>query len=172
MRLLLLAALAASAAPAGAEVKFSSPGSFEVEAKAVVAATPAQTYAMLGRIGEWWSKDHTYSGNAANLSLDLRAGGCFCERLKGGGSVEHMRVVYAEPGKRLRLHGGLGPLQGEAVAGTLTWSLRAVPGGTEVTQSYVVGGYIRMGGDKLAAPVDAVLSQQLGHLQSRIARRR
>jgi uncharacterized protein YndB with AHSA1/START domain len=173
MRLALpiLTAAAASAAPAPAEVKSSSATGFEVEAKALVAATPAQTYAMLGRIGEWWERSHTYSGDAANLRLQLRPGGCFCERLKGGG-VEHMRVVYAEPGKRLRLQGGLGPLQGEAVAGTLTWTLKAVPGGTEVTQSYVVGGFVRGGADKLAAPVDMVLGQQLQGLRRRLAKGR
>ena len=169
MKYPLAALLLALAAPAAAEVKSATPTGFEVQSTLVVGATPEQTYIMLGRIGQWWGKDHTYSGDGANLSLDLRAGGCFCERLKGRGSVEHMRVVYAEPGKRLRLHGGLGPLQAEAVAGTLTWTLKAVPGGTEVTQSYVVGGFVRGGADKLAAPVDMVLGQQLQGLQRRLA---
>jgi uncharacterized protein YndB with AHSA1/START domain len=167
-----LALALAFATPAAAEVKSATPAGFEVQSTLVVAATPEQTYAMLGRIGQWWNKDHSWSGDAANLNLELRAGGCFCERLKAGGGVEHMRVVYAEPGKQLRLQGGLGPLQAEAVAGTLTWTLKAVPGGTEVTQNYVVGGYVRGGADKFAAPVDMVLGQQLAGLQGRLARGR
>jgi hypothetical protein len=105
------------------------------------------------------------------MSLKLKAGGCFCERVpKDRGSVEHMRVVQARPGQLLRLQGGLGPLQGEGATGTLTWSLKAVEGGTEVTQSYVVGGYIRFGAEKLAPLVDGVMTGQLKNLQSRLAR--
>jgi hypothetical protein len=59
---------------------------------------------------------HTFSRNAANLSLELHAGGCFCERLKNDGSVQHMQVVYVAPGEALRLRGALDPLQIEGVA--------------------------------------------------------
>lgn len=107
---------------------------------------------------------HTYSGDSGNLTLVLTAGQCFCERLSGGGSVEHMRVVYVEPGRTLRLQGGLGPLQAEAATGTLTFSLAPVAGGTQITQSYVVGGFVRGGADKLANPVDRVLAEQLDRL--------
>src|SRR5688572_11726646 len=87
--------LLAAAAPAAAEVKSATAGGFEVEARAIVAATPAETYRMLGRIGEWWNDGHTYSGKAANMSLKLEAGGCFCETIPAdGGTIEHMRVVY------------------------------------------------------------------------------
>jgi hypothetical protein len=40
-----------------------------------------------------------FSRDAANLSTELRAGGCFCERLKDGRSVQHLQVVYAAPRK-------------------------------------------------------------------------
>ena len=163
--------LLACASAAGAEVKSSSAAGFEVESKAVVAAAPADVYAKLGRVGDWWSSDHTYSGKAANMSLELKAGGCFCEVIpEGGGSIEHARVVYARPGATLRLQGGLGPLQQEAAQGTLTWSLKAVPGGTEVTQSYVVGGYVRGGADKFSKIVDQVLAEQLSRLQQSMAK--
>jgi uncharacterized protein YndB with AHSA1/START domain len=162
----------ASAAPGTAEVKSATAGGFEVEARATVAATPAQTYRMLGRIGEWWNDDHTYSGKAANMRLQLRAGGCFCETIPAdGGSIEHGRIIYARPGEALRLQGALGPLQPEAAIGTLTWSLKAVPGGTEVVQTYVAGGYVRGGADKLAPIVDRVMAEQLAGLQRRLARR-
>jgi len=164
MRKLIATGILALGTPASAEVKSSSGVGFEVQSSVTVPAAPAASYAMLGRIGEWWDPAHSYSGKGANLRLGLKAGDCFCERLDDGGSVEHMRVVQARPGSLLRLQGGLGPLQGEAVAGTLTWSLKPVAGGTQITQSYVVGGYVRGGAEKWAAPVDQVLSGQLQRL--------
>lgn len=161
----------AAAAPAEAAVKSSAAGGFTVESSAVVPASPAEVYAMLARVGEWWNGAHRYSGDAANLSLDPRAGGCFCERLpKEGGSVEHMRVVLAWPGRMLRLSGGLGPLQGEGVAGSLSWTLAPTAAGTEITQTYSVGGYVAGGADKLAPIVDQVLGEQLDRLKARLAR--
>lgn len=154
-----------------AEVKSSSPNGFEVETRSVVAAAPAETWAALVRVQDWWSDDHTYSGSAANLRLDPRAGGCFCETVpQDGGSIEHLRIVYARPGKTLRLHGGLGPLQAQGVAGTFTWALKAVPGGTEVTQTYIIGGNLRGGGEALAPAVDKMLAEQLGRLKAHLAR--
>lgn len=143
--------LAAASSAAQAEVKSASPSQFEVESKVTVAATPAETYAMLGQVGEWWNEAHTYSGSASNLWLDLKAGGCFCERVpKDGGTIEHLRIVYARPGAALRAQGGLGPPRAEAVTGTLSWTLKPVPGGTEVTQTYAVSGHARPGLEKLA----------------------
>ena len=170
-RSLCFALAAAFPGAAQAEVKSATPVGFEVESKAIVAATPAETYAMLGRIGEWWSSSHTYSGDAANMSLELKAGGCFCERIPAdGGTIEHGRIVYARPGQTLRLQGGLGPLLAEAAVGTLTWQLEPVGGGTEITQTYVAGGYIRGGADKLAPIADQVMSEQLNGLEKRLAK--
>ena len=161
----------AAAASAQAEVQSSSPTGFVLESKAVVPATPAEAYAALGRIGEWWNPAHTHSGDAANLSLDLRAGGCLCETVPSdGGTIEHLRVVHARPAQALRLQGGLGPLQAEGIAGSLTWSLKPVAGGTEITQTYVVGGHIRGGAEAYAGPVDSVLSEQLSRFQAYLAR--
>jgi hypothetical protein len=167
-KLIAVAAALALAPAAEAEVKSATDAGFETETKVVVSATPAETYAALSRIGDWWNPEHSYSGKAANLRLEARAGGCFCEVTDGGGTIEHMRVVYAQPGQTLRLQGGLGPLQAEAASGTLTWSLKAVEGGTEVTQSYVVGGYVRGGATKLAAIVDKVLAEQITRLKGRL----
>jgi hypothetical protein len=60
--------------------------------------------------------------------LHPRAGGCFCEVLPNleppdaapRGGAEHMRVVYAEDARVLRMIGALGPMQSEAVTGVLT----------------------------------------------------
>jgi uncharacterized protein YndB with AHSA1/START domain len=170
-RTLLLIAALGLAAPASSAVRSASPQGFALESKVVVAATPEASYAMLAKPADWWNPQHSYSGDSANLQLDARAGGCFCERLpKTAGGVEHMRVVLAWPVRLLRLQGGLGPLQAEGVTGSLTWTLKAVPGGTEITQTYIVGGYVGGGAEKLAPLVDQVMAEQLGRLQARLAR--
>ena len=160
--LLLATGLAGSAE---AEVKSVAPSGFEIVETMTIHARPEQVYAALGKIGQWWSSSHTFSRDASNLSLDLKAGGCLCERLKDGGSVQHLIVVYAAPGEGLRLRGALGPLQMEGVDGTLAWALKPNDGGTNLTQSYVVGGYIRSGMDNWAPKVDGVLHEQLDRLQ-------
>jgi uncharacterized protein YndB with AHSA1/START domain len=161
-----LSLVLATAGPTLAEVKSVAPNGFEVVAAATIAAPPDRVYSALGEIGRWLSSSHTFSRDAANLSLDLCTGGCFCERLKDGGSVRHLEVVYAAPGEGLRLRGALGPLQMEGVDGTLAWTLKPGEGGTSVTQSYVVGGYIRGGMEQWAPRVDRVLDEQLQRLKS------
>ena len=154
------------AGSAAAEVKSATPNGFEAATTVTIAAPPDRVYAAFGEVGRWWSSSHTFSRDAANLSLELRAGSCFCERLKDGGTVEHMRVVYAAPGAGLRLRGALGPLQAEGVDGALSWTLAPVEGGTNVTESYVVGGYIRGGMEPWAPRVDRVLDEQLQRLKN------
>jgi hypothetical protein len=129
-----------------------------------VKATPAKAYAATVDIAHWWSSDHTYSGSSTNLHIDARAGGCFCEKLKGGG-VEHMRVVLAMPGSMLRLSGGLGPLQSGALDGTLTFEFKSGKDGTQVIVTYLISGYFSGGLDKVGGGVDAVLGEQLQRLQ-------
>jgi|ERR1700756_2098359 uncharacterized protein YndB with AHSA1/START domain len=156
----------AVAGPVLAEVKSVAPNGFEVASVAMIAAPADRVYAALGEVGHWWSPSHTFSGDAANLSLELRPGGCFCERLKDGGAVQHLLVVYAAPDEGLRLRGALGPLQMEGVDGTLSWTLKSAEGGTSLTQSYIVGGYIRGGMEAWAPRVDRVLDEQLQRLKS------
>ena len=161
----LILVLAASG-PVAAEVKSAAPNGFEVVSMATISASVDRVYSALGEVGRWWSPSHTFSRDAANLSMELRAGGCFCERLKDGGSAQHLQVVYAAPSEGLRLRGALGPLQMEGVDGTLSWTLKPAEGGTNVTQSYVVGGYIRSGMEQWAPRVDRVLDEQLQRLKS------
>ncbi|HEX3524020.1 MAG TPA: SRPBCC domain-containing protein [Stellaceae bacterium] len=161
-----LVLLLAVAGPATAEVKSVTANGFEVATVGTIAAPADRVYAALGEVGHWWDPSHTFSRDAANLSMELRAGGCFCERLKGGGSVQHLQVVYAAPGQGLRLRGALGPLQTEGADGTLSWTLKPAEGGTNVTLSYVLGGYIRGGMEQWAPKVDRVLDEQLQRLKS------
>jgi uncharacterized protein YndB with AHSA1/START domain len=157
------------AAPALADVSITDAG-FVTENKAVVAAAPAAIWAALIEPSRYWNPAHSYSSNARNFTLDARAGGCFCEAFGNGGSIEHMRVVMVMPETQLRLFGGLGPLQSEGLAGALTWTLKPVDGGgTEITQTYVVGGYMRQDRAQMAPLVGQVLGEQLARLAALFA---
>lgn len=161
---------AAGAGPAHASVERSDPGGFVVGGTLNIERSPEQVWALLGRPADWWEASHTFSGSAANLSLEPRAGGCFCEALPGsGGSVAHMQVVHARPAGLLVLDGALGPLQGEAVTGRLTIELvpDAQGQGTRLTWVYVVGGYSRTPLATLAGPVDSVMATQFSRLAAK-----
>jgi uncharacterized protein YndB with AHSA1/START domain len=179
MRLALGAALATLfvSAPAAAEVKASSDSGFVVAgAHDFTQAIPEQVWDHLIHPETWWSSAHSWSGNAANMALDARAGGCFCEAIPGDtpesvpGTVEHMRVIHVRPGSQLVMRGSLGPLQAEALTGTLTVTLEQVAetGATRLSWTYVIGGYARFPLPALAPAVDGVLAEQMGRLQARI----
>lgn len=157
------ALLLAWAAAAQAEVATVSPSGFVVVHKAEVKAAPAQVYQALGHPESWWNGAHTYSGKAANLSLGLNAGDCFCERWDGG-SVEHARVIYSGKDSTLKLLGSLGPLQGLAVTGLLTFSIVSKDGATTLSATYRVSGNADSGLDKWAGPVDQVIGEQVKRL--------
>jgi hypothetical protein len=162
----VLALLILTAAPAEATVVDAAAGGFTVRQTVEVSASAAAAYrTLVDRAGEWWQSDHTFSGSAANLSIDARPGGCFCEKLPGGGGVRHLTVVYADAGKLLRLTGGLGPLQDMAVEGTMTWRFAESRGKTTIEMIYKVGGYAPGGFAALAPVVDMVLSTQVGRLK-------
>lgn len=159
-------ALGLAAGPASAAVVDAQPGGFQVKLTAAIKAPPARVYAALGEIGRWWSSAHSFSGDARNYTLDLKAGGCFCEVLPGGGSAEHQRVVLASPGKALVMRGALGPLQTLGVEGAMQWTIKPAAEGSDVVLTYTVGGYAPGGLDKLAAPVDGVLGEQFARFKA------
>src|SRR5262249_495197 len=130
-----------------------------------VAAKADAVYVALVEPGHWWDSAHTFSRNAANLTLDARAGGCWCETLAAGGTVQHLIVVLAMPGKTLRLPGALGTLQGLGVDGAMTWKIAPSQDGSEIELTYAVGGFAKDGLDKLAGPVDGVLDAQVQRLK-------
>ena len=142
------------------------PTGFLVKFDVSINAPAAKVYdALVGQVGSWWDPQHTYSGDAKNLSLDARPGGCFCEKLPNGGGIEHARVIYVAPREVLRLSGALGPLQGSGVAGTLTWKLTSGTDNTRLQLSYSVGGFIDGGFEKIAPAVESVLRVQLDRLK-------
>jgi uncharacterized protein YndB with AHSA1/START domain len=156
----LLAAIAAQA-----EVVDSSSTGFTVRTTLTIQAPPDDVYRKFIRnVGDWWSPDHTFSGDSHNLSIEEKAGGCFCEKLPNGGGVRHMEVVNLAPGKSVTLSGALGPLQTMAATGTMTVQFTPANGGTKLTVTYAVGGYLPGGMNALASAVDAVIAEQFTRL--------
>jgi uncharacterized protein YndB with AHSA1/START domain len=149
---------------AHAAVVDNTPTGFEIEQTVHIAAPPDAVYAALIVPAKWWSSQHTFSGNASNLKLDAKGGGCFCENWPDG-SVQHATVVDAEPGKVLRLRGPLGPFQGQGVDSALTFSLKAEGEGTELMLINSVGGYMKGGFGKWPALADVMLAEQMFRLK-------
>lgn len=150
-----LAVFACFAVPVFAELAEVDEGGFVSTHVIEIDAPPARVFeALTDEIGEWWDPAHTYSGDASNLTLDTL---CLCEEFDDG-FVIHMRIDYWQPGRRLRLQGGLGPLQSLGVAGSMSFDLQAMEGGTRLSYRYAVGGPRAV---PLAEPVDRV---QLGQL--------
>ena len=164
LRLALLLVVAAE--PAVAEVRSATSDSFVIVHSRRVNAAPAQVYALLPAVDRWWSSEHTYSGNAANLSLKAEAGSCFCERWNDG-SVEHGRVIMVIRDQLLRMQTALGPLQSRAVTGVLTIQLKPEDAGknaTLLTLTYAVNGAGASALDKAAPAVNDVLAEQFARL--------
>jgi hypothetical protein len=161
--------LATGLAPlaASAEVIAAGANGFEVRHEALYPGDPAGAWRRLVRPQDWWDPAHTYSKDARRLSLALRPGGCWCERLADGGFVRHLEVLYLAPGATLRLGGGLGPLQGMGVNGALTFTLKAEGAATRVQLAYVVSGFAPAGFADLARAVDGVLGAQLARYAGR-----
>jgi len=149
---------------AAAEVTARADTGFQSRIKGEIAAPPAKVYAALGQVSRWWDPAHTYSGKAANLSLPLQPGACFCERLPQGGGVRHGVVVLAMPSSTLRLEGALGPLQAEGVSTALTFDIKPKGAGSDLTVTYNVGGYRADGVRQWAEGVDQVLQVQVKRL--------
>jgi hypothetical protein len=158
-----LAALAL-AGGAQAEVRAAAPDAMQLVFSERVAAAPSAVYAAIGQVERWWSGEHSYSGDPANLSLAMQPGGCFCERWVGG-AVEHGRVVLLLRDQAVRIDGALGPLQVKAVKAVLTFLLKAEDGGTSLTLGYRVNGTAASALDKDATAVDGVLGTQLARLK-------
>src|SRR4029079_296737 len=154
------------ASPAAAEVVGASSNGLEVRQTVNLVVPPSVAFSAFANISAWWDPAHTYSGKSANLSLNLEPGGCFCERFPDGGGIEHMRVTYVEPGKRVVLTGALGPLLYEATAGVMDVQVKSTAGGSQLTLDYRAAGFANGGADKLAPVVDQVLAGQMKRLRA------
>jgi uncharacterized protein YndB with AHSA1/START domain len=155
-----------SIGPAAAAVTDSGANGFTVKISVIIHAAPEEVYQKLvHNVGEWWSPEHTFSGDAHNLTIDDKPMGCWCEKLTTGGA-RHMEVVLAAKGKALVLSGGMGPLQSMAVSGAMSFDFTPDKGGTKVDLTYAVGGYLAAGLNTLAGPVDGVLTAQMTRLKN------
>lgn len=179
MRLLPTMAIAVGAAALSpstavhAEVKQIGENAFVTRDMVTVAASQRAVWLALSKPADWWSDTHSWSGDAANLTLTPQAGGCFCETIPAvedgdmvglAGSARHMVVINAVPDKVLRMRGGLGPLQSEPAEGVLTITLSPDDDGTQIVFEYIVGGFTRFKTPVIAKAVDAVMSEQLAGL--------
>ncbi len=166
MKCSVLCLLVLSAA-AQAEVVRSDAQGFQIRIETDIQAPPMAVYKQFLKVGEWWNDEHTWFGDAAGLSIKARAGGCFCEK-NGRREAVHMTVSYVDPGKEVRLIGGLGPLQMMGIHGGMSWTFTANEnGGTRVVQQYQVTGSIAGGMQALAPVVDQVQSIQQNGLAAR-----
>ncbi|HEY0661871.1 MAG TPA: SRPBCC family protein [Lysobacter sp.] len=155
----------AFAGAAHAEVKDVSASGFTLENSQTVPVDAKTAWnSLVNDIGQWWPKNHTWWGDASKLSIQPRAGGCFCE-LNGEQQAWHMTVTFVDPGKTMRMTGGLGPLQGMGLDGALEWRFApADGGGTKITLWYRAGGYTPEDLGKFVPVVDKVQGIQLGGL--------
>ncbi len=153
--------LLAVSTPAAADVVSASANGFEVRQTVPLVVSPEVAFSSFASLPAWWDPAHTYSKKADNLSLNLTPGGCLCERFPDGGGIEHLRVVYVDPGKHMIFTGALGPLLSMAVNGVLDVQVKSTAGGSELTLDYRASGFYNGGADKLAPMVDAMLAGQM-----------
>ena len=106
------------------EVTDSAADGFHIAIVASTSVNGERTFeALIDNFGDWWNPAHSHSGVAGNLKLDLERR-CMFEKLEDGGFLRHMEIVFVEPGKTLRMTGGLGPLQAMGVHGALQFTLK------------------------------------------------
>ena len=159
----LLLAAAGLALPASAEIIAVSPDHYTLRHEAVSALSPEDMWQRLIQPAIWWSPDHTFSGDANNLSLDPQAGGLWREDWDGG-SVAHGTVLNVMEGQSLRLDAPFGPLQGMAV--TVIWTITIEPDGdgTRIIFDEVATGSSASALGQIAPAVDRVKDEAIARL--------
>ena len=161
LRIILVTAAILFAVPARGEVVSAGSHGFEIRHAVQIVVPQEAAFDAFAQLPAWWNKEHTYSGDSANLSLSLAPGGCFCERLPDGGGIEHMRVAYVVPGEQVVMTGSLGPLLYQATTGVMEIKVARIAGGSRLTLDYRVAGFASGGAEKLAPLVDQVLGDQM-----------
>jgi len=166
---ILIAVILCSLAPvmARADVADSAANGFTVKIVTEIHAAPAAVYdKIVHNVGDWWRSEHTFSGDAHNLSIEDKPMGCFCEKLPKGGGVRHAEVVMYAPGKTLVMSGVFGPLQRLGAAGALSFAISPSGDGSKLEVTFTVGGYFPAGLNTWATPVDNVLTEQIARLKT------
>ena len=152
------------AGPAAAEVTEQAANGFRLRHVVEVSAPPARVWDALIQPGRWWDPEHTWSGQARNMRIEPRPGGCFCEDQPDGG-VLHMTVIYVKRDAQLDLWGALGPLHFEGADGGMSIKLTPAGQGTRVEMTYTVGGFVVGGFQRWTPIVDQVLGTQFQRLE-------
>ena len=167
VQILFIVIACLTAGPAAAEVTDAAANGFTLRISVPIEADRFTVYdAAVNHVGEWWSSDHTVSGDASALSITATVPGCFCETLGESSGLVHMIVSFVNPGVMIRLTGGLGPLGLMGVTGNMTWEFDEAESGTVVTLQYAVGGYMDGGLDTVSGAVDGVLAEAMYRLKS------
>jgi len=147
---------------AQADVIDSSPDHFVLRQEANSEISPEDLWEKLIEPSKWWH--HSYSGNAQNMTLDLKVGGLWKEEWSEG-SVAHGQILYIKNGEQIRLSAPFGPLQAMAVVDI--WTITITPnedGGSTVIFDEIANGSSKSGLDKLAPVVDRVKTEGLMRL--------
>lgn len=161
----LVALLALSlSVSAHAEIVSSSDTHFVLRHEGQSTRSVDEMWQRLTEPATWWHPDHTFSGDAKNLSLEPHAGGLWSEKWEGG-SVAHGRVLTVQAGKLLRMDAPFGPLQqlGAYTVWTITLSA-ADTGGTVVVFDEVSSAPPDTKMDEIAQAVDFVKTEAMSRL--------
>ena len=148
---------------ATAEIVSASDTHFVLRLEAESSLAPGELWRRLANPAAWWHPDHTYSGDAGNLALDVTAGGLWREDWEGG-SVLHGRVLFAKPERSLRLEAPFGPLQGSGAYTVWTITLTPTDAGTRVVFDERAIAPDGADLESLARAVDAVKSEAINRL--------
>jgi len=137
--IMVAAGLTCAATPAAAEVVARTADGFTLHYAVRLESTAGDVILAVEDIGGWWDSAHTYSGDAANMTLQLQPGGCFCEALPNGETFEHGRVTLIDD-EHIVLAAPLGPLNGHATRADLTFRWPEAGAGVTATLTFVVEG--------------------------------
>ena len=162
-RMITLVCVLAISTATQAAVVDASDTHYRLRHEATSTLAPAAMWRRLLHPERWWHPDHTYSGDAANLSLDARAGGYWLENWSGG-SVAHGRVLLVQDERVLRLDAPFGPLQGLGAVATWTITLEPIDEGTRVVFEETATAAPGSAMEAMAKAVDGVKSEAIRRL--------
>ena len=166
LKWLLLATLTVCGWSANAEITDQSTQHFVVAEQFKSNKSLAEVYRQFTQVSQWWEADHSFLGNADNLFFDFDKQRCFCEKVDGGGFIQHLEVIHVRPQKQVVFNGGLGPLQDQPVIGKMIWTFELVDKAVLVKVEYRVFGMIIGGMGQWPKAVDFVVTTQVKRLKA------
>lgn len=163
--------LCADTLQARADVIASSSDGFHIKLERETDQSQTRVAERIFQLSDWWSSDHTYSGNAENLILtSTQVGGRWMEVWPDGSVLHGTLIGNMTLGKNqiVRFDAALGPLQQLGVSAVLNITLSPSEGsdGTQITFDYRVTGADHQSLDKWAEIVEGVLAEQIENLST------